>query len=246
MMVVILAGGKGKRLRPVTNWIAKALIPYRGKPIIEELIRRMEVLEPERIVVVVGWLGEQVKEYLGSSTPGGSKIEYVYQDTPMGTAHALLHASDLLKEDFIVSACDSLFPVGHLKELWSCHESEGCDATLSLKIMDKKDITSSSSVLLDSEGAISRIIEKPSEKEVLSRYASSPLYVFSEAVKEHLPRVKRSVRGEYEIQDAIQSMIDGGCRVKGVLSREWVHLSDIEDFLRLNYDYLQRWLPRKG
>jgi dTDP-glucose pyrophosphorylase len=246
MKAVILAGGRGKRLRPISNRIAKALIPYRGRPLIKELIQRLETLEPEEVIVVLGWLGEQVKEHLGSSTPGGTAITYVYQPSPRGTAHALMQAADLLEDNFLVSACDSLFPEEHLRELWEHHLSRGCDATLSLKIMELDEITSSSSVLMDRDGSISRIIEKPSEKEILSRYASSPLYVFSEAVKEYLPRVKRSVRGEYEIQDAIQLMINDGCRVRGVLSREWIHLSDIEDFLRLNFDYLKRWLPRGG
>lgn len=246
MKAVILAGGRGKRLRPISDWIAKALIPYRGKPIIQESIQRMEALEPEEVVVVVGWLGDQVREYLGSATLEGTRIRYVHQDRPEGTAHALMQAVDFVEGDFIVSACDSLFPVEHLEELWRSHVSEGCDATLSLKMMERKEITSSSSVLVNDDGSVSRIIEKPSEDEVLSRYASSPLYVFGEVIKEYLPRVKRSVRGEYEIQDAIQAMIDDGLRVRGVLSREWTHLSGIEDFLRMNYDYLERWLPRRG
>jgi dTDP-glucose pyrophosphorylase len=67
------------------------------------------------------------------------------------------------------------------------------------------------------------------------------LYVFREGIKEYLPKVKKSKRGEYEIQDAIQSMIDDGLRVKGVLSGSWIHLSDIRDFLRLNFGYTKRY-----
>ncbi len=246
MKAVILAGGRGKRLKPITNFIAKALVPYRGKPIIHDLIQRVDSLEPEEVVIVLGWLGHQLREYLGSSTPRGVRIGYVYQGRPEGTAHALMQVIGRVEGDFLVSACDSLFPVEHLRELWSHHVSEGCDATLSLKVMPREEITSSSTVLLGRDGSISRIIEKPSEDEVLSSYASSPLYAFSNVVKDYLPQTRRSKRGEYEIQDAIQRMIDDGCRVQGVLSRKWIHLSDIEDFLKLNYDYLQRWLSRGG
>jgi NDP-sugar pyrophosphorylase family protein len=246
MKAVILAAGKGKRLRPISSWIAKAMVPYGGKPIIQELILRLEALNPEEVIVVVGWLGDQIEEFLGSLTQGGTRIRYVRQSRPEGTAHALLQAVGFVEGDFLVAACDSLFSEEHLKELWRCHVSERCDATLSLKIMERREITSSSSVLLNEDGSVSRVIEKPSEEEVLSRYASSPLYVFGEAIKEYLPGVKRSVRGEYEIQDAVQAMIDDGRRVMGVLSRKWTHLSDIEDFLRMNFDYLERWLPRRG
>ncbi|MDP6460104.1 MAG: hypothetical protein QF829_04860, partial [Candidatus Hydrothermarchaeota archaeon] len=77
---------------------------------------------------------------------------------------------------------------------------------------------------------------------ILSDVASSPLYVFSEAIKEYLPKVARSRRGEYEIQDTIQRMIDDGLRVKGIISDSGIHLSTIEDFLMLNFDYMKRWL----
>lgn len=244
MKVVILAAGAGRRLQPLSRYVAKPLLPVKGKPVVEEVIDRFRVLSPEEIILVIGSKGEQVRGYLGRRSSYGAPISYVTQVKPEGTARALKLAADRVKEDFVVSACDSLLPEEHLEELWSFHHEEQCAATLSLKVLDKREITSSSSVKLEADGSVSRIIEKPSEEEVLSPVASSPLYVFSEAVKKYLPGVRKSRRGEYELQDAIQGMIDDGLRVKGIISQEWIHLSTIEDFLSLNFEYVKRWLPR--
>jgi NDP-sugar pyrophosphorylase family protein len=244
MKVVILAAGAGKRLQPLSRYVAKPLLPVKGKPVVEEVIDRFRALSPEEIIVVIGSKGEQVREYLGHCSGYGAPISYVTQAKPEGTARALQLAMDMVRGDFVVSACDSLVPEEHLRELWSFHLAERCAATLSLKVLDKEEITSSSSVKLEADSSISRIIEKPSQEEILSSIASSPLYVFSEAVKEYLPKVKKSRRGEYELQDAIQRMIDDGLRVKGIISEEWIHLSNIEDFLSLNFEYVKRWLPR--
>lgn len=244
MKVVILAAGKGSRLLPLTEYVAKALLPVRGKPVIEEVVENFTTLSPREIIVVIGHKGEQVKDYLGDGSKYGVKIAYRTQKIPMGTAKALQLAMEEIEGEVIVSACDSLVPREHIQELWSFHTAEECDATLSLKVLERHAIRESSSVRLEEDGAVSRIIEKPSAGEILGDVASSPLYVFGEAIKEYLPRVVRSKRGEYEIQDAIQMMIDDGLRVKGIISDTWTHLSDMEDFLRLNFEYVKRWLPR--
>lgn len=244
MRAVVLAAGKGTRLLPFTKHVAKALLPVKGKPIIGAVVGNLSVLSPEEVIVVVGHKGEQVREYLGDGSRYGVKITYKTQEAPTGAAKALRLAMEKVEEDVIVSACDSLVPRKHLRELWRYHIAEECDATLSLKVLDRRAIEQSCSVKLEESGAVSRIIEKPRDKEILSSIASSPVYVFSEAVKEYLRNVRKSERGEYEIQDAIQMMIDDGRRVKGIISDSWTHLSNIEDLLMLNYDYMKRWLQR--
>jgi dTDP-glucose pyrophosphorylase len=244
MKAVVLAAGKGTRLLPMTKYVAKALLPVRGKPVIEKAVENLMVLSLEEMIVIIGHMGEQVKDYLGDGSKYGIKITYRTQEMPEGMAKALQPALEGIDEDVIVSACDSIVPREHIRELWRYHVEEKCDATLSLKVLDRRAIMESSSVMLEENGTISRVIEKPRAGEILSSVASSPLYVFSEAVKEYLPRVKKSERGEYEVQDAIQMMIDDGLMVKGIISDSWIHLSSIEDFLMLNFDYMKRWLQR--
>lgn len=244
MKAVILAAGKGTRLLPMTKYVAKALLPVRGKPVIGVVMRNLSELSPREIIVIIGHMEEQVKDCLGDGSKYGVKITYRTQEVPAGTAKALELAMKEIEEDVIVSSCDSIVPREHIRELWRYHVAEKCDATLSLKVLDRREITESSSVRLEEDGNVSRIIEKPRAGEILSSVASSPLYVFSETVKEYLPKVRKSERGEYEVQDAIQMMIDDGLRVKGIISDSWIHLSSIEDFLMLNFDYMKRWLQR--
>jgi dTDP-glucose pyrophosphorylase len=222
--------------------VAKALLPAMGTPVIGKVVGNLSELSPREIIVIIGHNGEQVTDYLGDGSKYGMKITYMTQEVQDGTAKALQLAMVAIDEDVIVSACDSLVQGEHIRELWRYHLAEECDATLSLKVLDRRVIAESSSVRLEEDGTISRIIEKPREGEILSDIASSPLYVFSEAIKEYLPKVARSRRGEYEIQDAIQRMIDDGLRVKGIISDSGIHLSNIEDFLMLNFNYMKRWL----
>lgn len=241
MKAILLAAGRGKRLRPLTDLVAKGLLPVGGRPIIEQIIENLRATGIEEIVVVTGHLGDQIKAYLGDGSKYGVKIFYREQRKPLGMAHALRLGLDFIEGYVLVSACDSLSPEDHYRELLQRFREEDLDAALSLKVMGREEIKESSVVKLEEDGSISRIIEKPSEDEIISNIACAPLYVFREGIKEYLPKVKKSKRGEYEIQDAIQSMIDDGLRVKGVLSGSWIHLSDIRDFLRLNFGYTKRY-----
>lgn len=239
MKAIILAGGKGKRLKPLTNFIAKPLLPVGGKPIIWRILKNLQEIGIKYVIIVIGHLGEQVRKYLKDRELGINLI-FVEQEKQLGTAHALNLCSDFMKGDFFVMASDSIFPTKHLKELLEFHSKQGCDATLSLKRLSPGEIEKSSIVSLKGDSVL-KIIEKPSPGEITTDVASSPLYVFNEKIKSYL-RVKKSERGEYELQDAIQGMIDSGLVVKGIFCEGWEHLSDIKDFLRLNFRYMDSYL----
>ncbi|WP_456475161.1 sugar phosphate nucleotidyltransferase, partial [Candidatus Pyrohabitans sp.] len=102
-------------------------------------------------------------------------------------------------------------------------------------------IKEASSVRLAGDRVV-EIVEKPGEEEILSDIAGAPLYVFSPKAKPFISSVELSPRGEYEITGAIQSMIDAGLEVRGVLAEEWEHLSRWQDLLRLNFPYLREYL----
>lgn len=243
MKAIILAGGRGKRLRPLTDIVAKPLLPVHGRPVIEQIIKNLEKVNVKDFTVVTGHLGWQVKEYL-ESLDLGAGISYVEQKEQLGSAHALLQAAEFIEGDIIVSACDSIYPVEHYAELIRMFREESLDVALSLKVMDAERIKESSVVRLEEDGRVTKIIEKPSEKEIISDISCGPVHVFKESIKDYLPRVKRSVRGEFELPDAIQMMIDDGLRVKGVITESWIHLSNVSDFLELNFEYIKSWLRR--
>ncbi|MFQ6055527.1 MAG: nucleotidyltransferase family protein, partial [Methanosarcinales archaeon] len=211
MRAIILAGGKGKRLRPLTDYIAKPLLPIKGKPIIQQIIENLSAANIKDIVIVVGYLGHQIRDYLGSGESAGVTIKYLEQKEQLGMAHALNIARDYINGDCLVAASDSIFPVQHIKKLINFHISENCDATITLKKLESiEEITHCSNVKLEKDFSITRIIEKPTYDQIISNISGSPLYIFKEVIKEYLPKVEKSQRQEYEIQSAIQAMIDDG------------------------------------
>jgi len=231
MKAVILAAGSGKRLRPLTNYIPKPLLPIGRKPVIGEIVTNLGALDFQEVIVVIGPKGDEIKKYLSRFK---APISYVTQKRPLGTAHALSAAAKKIDGDVLVTAGDSVYPQSHYKALYAAFVKEDLDAALSLKVLDRKHMIESSTVKVRKDGRILKIIEKPSDKEILSEIACGPLHIFKALIKDYL-KVKKSVRGEYELPDAIQMMIDGGLKVKGVVAKKWQHLSSIEDFVRMNF-----------
>lgn len=233
MKAVVLAAGRGKRLRPLTNYILKPLLPIEGKPMIGEVIKNLETLDISEIIVVIGGKGNEIKKYLKNFD---APISYVKQDPPLGTAHALSAASEKIDGDVLVTASDAIYPQKHYEELWDVFARENLDAVLSLKVLDKKQMKESSSVKMGKDGYILKIIEKPTGGGVLSDVACGPVHIYKEVIKDYL-NVKKSKRGEYELADSIQAMIDDGLRIKGVLAKEWKSIMTIEDFVRMNFTF---------
>ncbi len=241
MKAVVLAGGSGVRLRPFTDFVAKPLLPIKGRPVVEQVVELLGRAGITEICVVIGHLGDQVKNYLGDGSGLDVNITYKRQKEQLGTAHALSAAEDFLDEDLLVIASDCIMPLDHLEELIEVFNNQNCDATLSLKELSHEEMVESSTVKLEADMSVSKIIEKPSFDAILSNVACAPLYLFRD-VRSYLPKVKRSKRGEYEIADIIQMMIDDGLVVKGVKTSVFSHLSGPEDLLRSNFDYLDKIL----
>ncbi len=239
MKAVILAGWRGVRLRPLTDFVAKPLLPINGRPVIEQVIEILRDSGINKICIVIGHLGEQIKDFIGEGHDLGVDITYKRQKEQLGTAHALKAAGDFIEKDLLVIASDCIIPTDHIRELIKFHFTNNCDATLSLKELSADEMTQSSTVKLEKDMSILKIIEKPSSDEILSNVACAPLYIFKD-VKEFLPRAQKSSRGEFEIADIIQMMIDKECVVKGVKTGSFSHLSDAEDFLKLNFGYIEK------
>ncbi|HIE33898.1 MAG TPA: nucleotidyltransferase family protein [Candidatus Altiarchaeales archaeon] len=227
MLAIILAGGLGTRLRPLTFRIPKALLPLHGKPILASILESLDRAGIDKFNIVVGPMGKKIISYFESTK---YRIEYSWQKEPLGTADALRYA-ELPDSDFLVSASDCLFSVDYLKEFLEFHSTG--EITLALKTMSRNEIISSSTVEMD-DGRVRRIIEKPSENEILSLVACAPLYIFPPESKEYIFKVEKSKRGEYEIAQVIQNMLDDGFIARGLLTEKWEHLSTLDDFRKLN------------
>ena len=240
MQGVILAAGKGKRLQPVTPARTKAMAPVAGKPIVARVLDLLVQNGIQEIILLISPDDPEIVPYFEQHTPSGVTFTFVVQHERLGMAHALGLIAPHLRGDFVMSACDNLVPPEHIAALLEAHRTRQANATLSLMAIDIAYSASTGIVewQADDTGFIRRIVEKPQPADAPSNVSSLPLYVFSARLLDYLSQVKPSPRGEYELQDAIQLLIDHSGFVTGVLTPVRWQLTNVDDLLELNRHYL--------
>lgn len=221
MQALVLAAGRGKRMKPLTESVPKALLLFEGQPIIDHVLASLEGVADE-VIVVTGYLAEHIENYLGN------KCAFVRQPEPLGTAHALLCAKPVVRGEFILTAGDSLFPREHIRDLIRRHRRHKADATLSLKILPPEGIARSCEVTWDGLW-VEDIVEKPSVWDVRGDVAASSLYILNPKVFDFARRVMPSMRSELELTDTFRLMIEDGCRVAGLMCDDWIHVTEPRD-----------------
>ena len=213
---VVLAAGRGKRLRPISDTVSKAMTPILGRALIERVIQALAAAGLRKFTIVASPDDESLTEFIGNELNDSSYTRVVFQDRRLGTAHALkICRAEIESDNLVVTACDSLFATEHIRHLLDVHRENGNDATLTLKPSTPEQIARTSSVELDGSRIV-RIVEKPAPGEAPSNMACIQLYVFGRVIFEYLDRVAPSVRGEYELPDAFQMMMDDGLRFEAV------------------------------
>lgn len=235
---IILAAGKGTRLAPITNTRSKGMLPILGKPFLERIIRGMLSSGLRNFILVVNPEDHEIREYFQKEFSLDVQIQFIDQDRQLGTAHALRLAAPHITGDFFLSACDSLVPEGEMNLLvstWSRYP--GSQGLLSLERIPQKDADKTGIVTLEGD-KVSGIVEKPLPAEAPSNISSTPLYAFSSRILDYLSQLPISPRGEYELQGAIQMMIDDGQTVNGIFLKNRLTLTTAEDLLAINLDYL--------
>jgi NDP-sugar pyrophosphorylase family protein len=237
MQAVILAAGKGSRLHPITLRRSKAMLPILGKPIVERVMGTLVENGVHEFIMVVSEEDSEVGRYFREQTALDVAIQFVIQPERLGMANALSLAAPYLDDSFVMSACDNLMSPEHIGALVAAQQSAGASATLSLMKIDPS-LAGRTGVVELHDGHVERIIEKPAPGQAPSNIASLPLYVFSPKILQYLPDVQLSTRGEYELQDAIQMLIDHDGRVTGVFADNRLQLTNAADLLALNRYYL--------
>jgi glucose-1-phosphate thymidylyltransferase len=237
MQGVLLAAGKGKRLQPLTFERSKAMVPVAGRPLGARVADLLVAQGIDELIVVVSPGDKEVQPYFATRAALKIPVRFVVQVERKGMAHALGLAAPLLKGDFIMSACDNLVAVEHMREMVMMHQQRGAAATLSLMPIELSQASKTGVVEWDAPH-VRRIVEKPKPEEAPSNISSLPLYVFSPAILEMLAWVQPSPRGELELQDAIQLLIERTGRVMGVLTDTRQQVTDAADLLSLNLHIL--------
>jgi NDP-sugar pyrophosphorylase family protein len=244
MQGIILAAGKGSRLQQITLTRSKAMLPILGKPIVERVMLDLFANGVEDFVLVVSPDDRDITHYFRAESELEAEVRFVYQPQRLGMANALACAAPLITGDFILSACDNLVSaehVGRMIDSWQWPDKP--DAVLTLMQAELERVGETGVVEMDGPW-IKRIVEKPLPGQAPSGISSLPLYCFSPRILDYVPDVRLSTRGEYELQDAIQMLIDRAGRVGGVMCRRRLTLTNAADLLALNHHYLTQGVDR--
>jgi glucose-1-phosphate thymidylyltransferase len=232
MKGLILAGGSGTRLRPITHTSAKQLVPIANKPILFYGIEAMASVGIKQIAIVIGVgdTGADIKEAVGDGSQFGVKVTYIPQEQPLGLAHAVLIARDYLGEDdFVMYLGDNMLEqdLQHFVDEFHAErerhpelgEEERPPASAQILLAHVEDPRQSGVAELDARGEIVRLVEKPENPP--SDLALVGVYLFSPAIHEAVASIEPSGRGELEITDAIQWLLDDGQRVRHEILEGW-------------------------
>jgi glucose-1-phosphate thymidylyltransferase len=214
---LILSGGAGTRLRPITHTSAKQLVPVANKPVLFYGIEALVDAGVKEIgIIIAPETGEEIKEAAGDGSQFGAEITYILQDEPAGLAHAVLTAEEFIgSAPFVMYLGDNLLRDG-LRGLVSTFVDEGPDALILLTPVD--DPSSYGVAELNGERIV-RLIEKP--KDPPSNLALVGVYLFGSSIFDAARRLEPSWRGELEITEAIQGLIDDGHQVSSEVVRGW-------------------------
>jgi glucose-1-phosphate thymidylyltransferase len=238
---LILAGGTGSRLRPFTHSLPKQLLPLANRPVLAYVVESMIEAGIKEIGIVVNARSTQIACALGDGSRYGARFTYIEQDAPRGLAHAVQVARPFLGETpFAVVLGDNFLSEGFSRHVETFIQS---DSHAHLLLKPVPDPANFGVAVLDESGRLARLIEKPlvppSDLAILGFYLLGP--EFFEASR----RIKPSARGELEITDALQAMIEAGLEVRGsIVKEDWVDTGSAEDLLKANRLVLEKQAPR--
>lgn len=231
MKGLVLSGGAGTRLRPITHTAAKQLVPVANKPVLFYGLEALREAGIEDVGIVVGDTRAEIEAAVGDGARFGLRVTYIPQEAPLGLAHAVLIAEEYLDgEPFVMYLGDNLLKEGVTPFVRRFAASRP-DALILLQAV--ADPTAYGIAELDGDGRVARLVEKPAEPR--SDLALVGVYIFTPAVFASVKAIRPSARNELEITDAIQHMIDRGLRVEPHrVTGWWKDTGKLEDMLEAN------------
>ncbi len=242
MKALILSGGKGTRLKPLTFTKAKQLVPLMNKPVLGYVLDQVSRITKEVGIVVSPEKKEDITAYVKDGGEWGVKVKYIIQDKPLGLAHAVKVAKDFLgNDDFIMYLGDNLIEQDisqYIKKFYK----ENLNALIFLKEVENP--SQFGVAVLDKNGNVVSLVEKP--KEPPSNLALVGVYVFDKSIHKAINKIRPSKRGELEITDAISYLIKNGYKVGSmILDGTWIDTGKKDDVLAANAFILDKYAKRK-
>ena len=227
MKAVIMAGGQGTRLRPLTSEQPKPMIPVANVPCMEHIVNLLKRHGFERIVATLEYMPEVIRGHFGDGSRWGVEMEYSVEEEPLGTAGSVKYVGGRLGERFVVVSGDALTDVD-LGEVVRLHEERGAEVTLVLKKVD--DPSEFGIVVVGDDGRVERFLEKPDEGEVFSYTANTGIYVVEPGVLDEIPEGQ-----EYDwSKELFPKLLDAGRPVYGYVmddSSYWEDIGNIEQYM---------------
>jgi dTDP-glucose pyrophosphorylase len=231
---VLLAAGRGTRMRELTEALPKPMLQVRGKPVLQHIIEGLRDAGLRDFLIVVGWRAEVVREFFGNGSQFGVRIQYTTQIVQDGTGKVVELAQEFAGRDpFILSYGDILVAPQNYPRL--CVALADAEAVVSVK--RNEDVSKGGAVFVNEKFELTDLREKPKPGEPTSPWYNAGIYAFRPGIFEYVAKLKPSPRGEYELTDAIRELAFAGQKVQALeLTGDWADVRDPEILARLNAD----------
>ena len=229
---VILAAGRGTRMRELTSELPKPMIKVRGKPVLQHIVEGLRNADVGDLLLVVGYRADTVREFFSDGSRYNVAIQYVTQTVQDGTGRVVDLSRDFVgNRPFILAYGDILVDPANYKRLVDLPD----DAEAMLTVTRGEDVSKGGAVFINDESDVLDVREKPKPGEPTSPWYNAGLYAFRPSIFDFAARLKPSPRGEYELTDAIRDLAHSGKKVKALeLTGEWADVRDPDILARLN------------
>lgn len=232
MKAVIMAGGRGSRLRPLTCELPKPMVPILNYPVMEHIINLLKREGITDIAVTTYYLPQVIRDYFGNGERWGVNLRYYQEESPLGTAGSVHNADDFLDETFIVVSGDAITDF-NLQQAVNYHQEKRAEATL---VLSREDIPLEYGVVMtNQEGQIIRFLEKPNWGQVFSDTINTGIYVLEPSIFDYY---KKGVKFDFS-KDLFPLMLEKGHPLYGMAAEGyWNDIGNLKEYRNTHYDYL--------
>ncbi len=221
---IVLAAGRGKRLRPYTDHTPKPMLLWNGRPTIHATLTALANMGVSDVCIITHYLAEQIETFVGDGAVWGVRACFVRQKEMNGTATAVQLAANFIDSPTIIVAADYILPPYYLCELHTAYLEADTPLAASLKALPADELGQRSSVRFAADGTIAEVVEKPANGQAPSQIGASLIYIVPPQIRSYLTELTASPRGEYELPTVINQMVRDGFKLSGLLQpapQEW-------------------------
>ncbi len=240
MKAVILAAGKGTRMRELTQELPKPMLPVQGRPILEHIVQGLVSTGIRDIGIITGWRADVIEQHFGDGSRWGARIVYARQEVQDGTGRAPEYARAFIgKDDFLLTYGDILVRPDTYRRMQERHASGLFAGVITVTVGE--DVSKGGLNFFDADFCLTRLVEKPTPAQLESLkaegllrpgtplYYNAGIYIFRPSLFDFTARLQKSPRGEYELTDAISLILQSGQRLAGLeIEGRWVDVRDPE------------------